>query len=435
MRPQRFLLMAFVTASLFSCNEERAESVACTSFQDEKSELIAMGSYPDYYYNLANELSNAGRTEQAIEAYKSCIAESQSQTFAEDAMYNLSMLYFESEQDSQAYAIMDRLIAKKYTWLVWYKNAEHAFVNTREYVDRLVKIDSISDLKNSPNNCVFHYEDVANFTTAFTKSQTDWANAPTYFYQDYFSRASSGLFFFQKFKIRSSSHAFAFRVEDKQRYFESILPNLQKLQSQELLLREYFNKFEDLYSKAVFPDVYFVVGCFNAGGTSSPFGLLIGTEMHAKTQASDFSNFNHWEKTVARGFSNLPLITLHELVHIQQNDNYSNLLGNAIFEGAADFISELVCGAHINVHVHEWADRHEDQVWAEFEREMYGESSSNWIGNADLAKDKPADLGYYVGYKICESYYNKQPDKEQAISDILSTTDWNSFYLKSGYMK
>ena len=81
--------------------------------ENENSELIALGSYPNYYYNLANELNNAGRTELAIEAYQNCIKTSNSQTFVEDAMFNLSMLYFETKQDSLAYPLMDSLINRK----------------------------------------------------------------------------------------------------------------------------------------------------------------------------------------------------------------------------------------------------------------------------------------------------------------------------------
>lgn len=404
-------------------------------FQNEKAELIALGSYPNYYYNLANELQQSGRTELAIEAYQNCIKTSTSQTFVEDAMFNLSMRYFETQQETLAYALMDSLILRKYTWLPWYKNSENPFSESVEYQSRLSKIDSVSQRIHDPGNCTFHYQDVSNFITAFNKSKNNWAGAPSNFYKDYFSKASKALFFYQKFKIQSSSHLFAYRVEDKKNYFESILPNLQQLQTQEQLLREYFYKFEALYPEAIFPDVYFMVGCFNAGGTSSPFGLIIGAEMHTMMKDSDLTNFNNWEKAVVRDFSNLPLITLHELVHIQQNDHYQNLLGNAIYEGAADFISTLVCGSHINQHVHDWANSHEKEVWADFEKEMFGTNAQNWIGNADRATDKPADLGYYVGFKICESYYQKEADKQKAIKDILTIQDWNDFYLKSGYMQ
>lgn len=431
----KYTLFLLIVILLFNCSNIEKKTITNNVFLDETTELVALGSYPDYYYNLANELNNTGRTDLAIEAYKTCIQNSNSQTFVEDAMFNLSMLYFDTEKDTLAYQLMDSLIEKKYTWLNWYKSSENKFSNNQEYQLRLVKIDSLFDLKNNPENCNFHYQDVFNFINAFNKSKINWTKAPAYFYDDYFSKASKALFFYQKFKIQSSSHQFAYRVEDKQKYFESILPNLQKIKEQENIIRDYLIKFEKLYPQAIFPDIYYTVGCFNAGGTSSPFGLIIGAEMHTRAENSDLTNFNNWEKNVVRDFSNLPLIIIHELVHIQQNNNYNNLLGNSIYEGAADFVSELICGSHINQYIHNWADEHEVKVWEEFKTEMYENNSSNWIGNADRAKDKPADLGYYVGFKICESYYNNQTDKTKAINDILSISDWNDFYLKSGYMR
>tara|TARA_R110001592_G_scaffold363133_1_gene680641 strand:+ start:1393 stop:2703 length:1311 start_codon:yes stop_codon:yes gene_type:complete len=427
------LLVLSTVINLSSCSENSHEAPTETTFQNEKTELIALGSYPDYYYNLAQELHYAERREEAIIAYQKCIVTSPSQTFVEDAMFNLSALYFENRQDSLAYALMDSLIARRYTWLEWYKQVDEQLLQSATYQVRLAQIDSLAQLSQDPKNCRFHYEDVAHFITAFKKSSQNWEQAPAYFYHDYFAPASKALYFYQKYKIQSSAHLFAYRVEDKQKYFQSILPNLQKLPEQETLIRSYLQQFEELYPAAIFPDIYYTVGCFNAGGTSSPFGLLIGAEMHSKALDSDLSNFNNWEQAVVRDFANLPLITLHELVHIQQNENFENLLGNAIYEGAADFISALVCGHHINEHVHTWANPREAEVWAAFKKEMYGEETYHWIGNAEEAQDQPADLGYYIGYKICEAFYQKQSDKAAAIQAILKIENWQEFYEQSGY--
>lgn len=432
----RLKLSLFALSSLFlvSCrNDVPANVEELPSFQNEKAELMALGSYPNYYYNLANELYNSGRTSAAMEAYQNCIKTSQNQTFTEDAMLNLSVLYFQNGQDSLAYPLMDSLIARRYTWLKWYKDLEHPFSEAPNYVQRLEKIDSALALLNDPKHCVFHYSDLNNFIHAFANADKNWSAAASVFYRDYFAKASSALFFYQKFKIESSAHQFAYRVEDKKAYFRAILNNLKYLPEQESTLRGYFHQFETLYPEAIFPDVHFVVGCFNAGGTSSSYGLIIGTEMHAKTDGADLSNFSDWEKQVVRDFSNLPLITLHELVHIQQNDHYENLLGNAIYEGAADFVSALICGTHINQYVHDWANKHEEEVWTAFKAEMYGANTNKWIGNADQTKDKPADLGYYVGYKICEAYYNKQSDKTKALKDIITISNWEEFFQQSGY--
>jgi len=431
----RHFLPLLLAVLLIGCAPTTKDQTVKPFIPDEKVELAALGSYPDYYYNLANELMNEGRDAQAIEAYLNCIKHSKRQSFIEDALFNASLLYFKMEENEKAYAFMDSLISRKYTWLSWYKNADHPATSTATYTQKLKQIDSIISLKSDPNQVSFHYDDVRNFIAAFKKSESNWSQAPHYFYTDYFAKASEGLFFYQKFKIQSSSHQFAYRVEDKKDYFKAILSNLEQLSSTESSLKNYFIKFKALYPAAIFPDVYYLVGCFNAGGTSSPAGLLIGAEMHSKPENASLTNFNNWEKTVLRDQENLPLIIMHELVHIQQHSNYDTLLGNAIYEGAADFISQLICGSHINTHVHAWANEREAAVWEAFKKEMYGKNSWNWIGNANSAKDKPADLGYYVGYKICEAYYAKQSDKTQAIADILSITNWEEFYEKSGYMQ
>lgn len=419
---------------LHACSTPREQATIALP-SGVSAEIIAFGPYPNDDYNYANEMNNGGMSAEAILGYERCIASCKNQAIVEDAMYNVSQLYFETGQETNAYRWMDSLIQRKYRWLEWYTNANHTFVQTLPYQDRLRQIKGIYEAKKDPANCVFHYEDVDRFLRAFAKAKQDWSLGPEVFYTAYFAQASSPLYFYQRFKIQSSSYLFAKRVEQKEAYFNSIAANLQTLAQQEPTLRSYLTKFEAIYPEAIFPDVYFVVGCFNAGGTSSPFGLIIGAEMHAKQENSPLTNFNAWEQKVVRNAENLPLITLHELVHIQQNNTYENLLGNAIYEGAADFVSALICGSHINTYVHEWANAREAQIWEAFSQEMYGDNVSNWIGNANNAVDKPADLGYYVGYKICESYYQQQPDKKQAIKDILTITDWKAFYLASGYMQ
>jgi len=372
---------------------------------------------------------------EALKAYEKCIETTQNQTFLEESLYNSSILNFHLGNEKDGYDLMDLLLEKKFTWLEWYKNSNHPYNETIKYKSRLIQIDSIKNLKNNPANVSFHFEDVSNFISSFEKSKNDWKNAPTYFYNDYFSRASSGLFFYQKSKIRSSSHKFSYRVQDKVAYFNSIIPNLKNIKNEESTLRKYLNTFEKLYPDAVFPDIYFVVGCFNSGGTSTGYGLIIGSEMHAMEKDSDLTNFNAWEKNVVRGYSNLPLITIHELVHIQQNNNYSTVLGNSIFEGAADFVSELICGAHINQFIHDLANEKEKEIWIKFRKDMNSDNFGGWIGNGGNENVEIPDLGYYIGYKICKSYYDKQENKEKALKDILTVEDWNKFYVDSGYMQ
>ena len=48
-------------------------------------------------------------------------------------------------------------------------------------------------------------------------------------------------------------------------------------------------------------------------------------------------------------------------------------------------------------------------------------------------RSRPADLGYYVGFRIAESYFERTTDKKKAIRDILTARDYPAFLRASGY--
>jgi hypothetical protein len=64
---------------------------------------------------------------------------------------------------------------------------------------------------------------------------------------------------------------------------------------------------------------------------------------------------------------------------------------------------------------------------------MYGTSVSRWPYEGDQAKDRPADLEYCIGYKICEAFYRRDIDKGEAVRRILHITDPEAFLRESGY--
>ena len=50
---------------------------------------------------------------------------------------------------------------------------------------------------------------------------------------------------------------------------------------------------------------------------------------------------------------------------------------------------------------------------------MEGTDFKNWLYNGRDIKDGVADLGYFIGYAICRSYYKQAADKQKAVKDIL----------------
>ncbi len=63
---------------------------------------------------------------------------------------------------------------------------------------------------------------------------------------------------------------------------------------------------------------------------------------------------------------------------------------------------------------------------------MYFNRYDNWIGNYENASDDNfPDLGYWIGYEICKSYYENAKDKKKAIYDMFHIKDYKQFLIDS----
>jgi len=125
---------------------------------------------------------------------------------------------------------------------------------------------------------------------------------------------------------------------------------------------------------------------------------------------------------------------VHELVHRNQGPQDGTLLSYTLSEGMADFVAELVTGRITNARLHPYGNAHEKELWAAFQQEMLGKDSHNWIANGrQETPEKPCDLGYYVGYRIVQAYYQQAADKKQALADILNIRSAPDFLARSGY--
>lgn len=252
------------------------------------------------------------------------------------------------------------------------------------------------------------------------------------FDKEYIAKGSPGLQGFIPNRIKSGKGMVA-TLSRYPKYYASI--RQKSLQSKRLApqIMSSFRKLKELYSDAVFPDVYFVIGRLNSGGTTSNAGLLIGMEMHCRTPDSPLDELTNWHRKVLAPIDNLPHIVAHESIHYQQRVPQNTLLEKALQEGSADLMAELISGKHINAVQQKYGDANEKAVWTEFVKEMDGKDLSNWLYNGDRAKNMPADMAYYVGYRITKSYYDRAKDKKKAIREILNFKDARKLLKESGY--
>jgi hypothetical protein len=263
-----------------------------------------------------------------------------------------------------------------------------------------------------PSKAEFITSDIRNFWVAF--DQIGVKKNP---FINYIEKGSVGLMDFIPYRIESPKNLLKTVIKRKTDY-QAIREGSYKVELQVSRIGDFYAVFKELYSSAVFPPTYFVIGAFNSGGTSSGNGLIIGVE-------------------VQNDVENIPYIVAHELIHFNQNyqGNKTTLLEQSIIEGSADFIGELISGKHINLSAYNYGNENEEQLCSEFVKIMGDAIYHGWLyGSKGKIKGRPNDLGYWIGYKICESFFCKSQNRQEAIRDILNIQDFNAFLTTSGYL-
>lgn len=292
-------------------------------------------------------------------------------------------------------------------------------------------------LNHDPATVKFVTSDIGNFWRAYdlAAKESDKPNRVAIFQTEYLDKGSAGLKDFLRLRIKSAENLVS-AIDRMPKYYASIRPQTLQVNRMEKRMRAAFVKFKSIYPAAVFPDVYFLIGVTSSGGTTGPSGLLIGTEMYGKTPKTPMEELSPWLRVVLSNVDYVPAIVAHESCHYNQHYNTAqdqrHLLGKALQEGSCDMIGELISGRTINEHLKVYGKTHDAEIWRDFEANMYKPDFSDWFYNAATAKDRPADLGYYVGYLITRAYYQNAKDKRQAIHDILNIQDTRAFYEASG---
>jgi hypothetical protein len=284
--------------------------------------------------------------------------------------------------------------------------------------------------------------DISNFWRVFDKASLK--DAADLFQHEYIDVGSPGLQAFLQGRI-VNGHALAATVASRRRYYTSIRENTLALDQKPEIkqaIQGTFGRLKEIYPEAIFPDVYFVIGRMNSAGTTGGGkGLVIGVEMNARDQSTHIDELDSWERAVIGQIEHLPYIVAHELIHIEQQQaiplrgtsGKETLLAKALAEGGADFLGEMISGGIINRVQRAYGDEHEQTLWTEFSAVMHGTDSSHWLFEGDKAKDRPSDMGYYEGFKICEAFYKRSSDKREAIRRILAVSDLDALLKESGY--
>lgn len=212
-------------------------------------------------------------------------------------------------------------------------------------------------------------------------------------------------------------------VYDEARTCMGVLPDVSRK------LQAAFRTLAQLDPKATFPSVTILIGGNNSGGTTGESGVLIGLEVACRSwwlQADLSERLFH--------------LIAHEYGHIEQAralDDESaptTVLKQSLVEGTAELVSELISGQVSNVHLQKWTEGQVREIDIRFMADADKTDISKWLYNGVGTPDHPGDLGYWVGYRIAKTFYDKADDKRAALRTLLDLEDPKAVLAKSGWM-
>jgi hypothetical protein len=200
-------------------------------------------------------------------------------------------------------------------------------------------------------------------------------------------------------------------------------------------VRAALRRVEAFYPDATYPAIYFVIAGFTSQGTVSHGNVVIAAEMVSADAATPRHELPPFLRNVDLTREVLPCILVHELMHAQQHYARDNsLLAQVMTEGVADFVTHKAVGCvQTAPTTYAWGEAHERELWRQFQQEMHGTDYSKWLYNGNTIKDRPDQLGYWMGYQIAEAYYSRAADKRRAIRELLNIQDHRAVLAASGY--
>lgn len=193
-----------------------------------------------------------------------------------------------------------------------------------------------------------------------------------------------------------------------------------------------FNKVKSIYPEFKPGNVcVFITPMVFQGRVDEQNTIVLAAEMNAPLVEIDLSEFEEDMSFIY--INNIKSTIIHETIHLQQNYESTSVLSACIKEGSADFLAELFYGHPFKSPMYDYGIENESKLWTEFSKDLYFEDWSKWLYGSSKTKDRPMDTGYFMGYMITKSYYDKAKDKKEAIKEIIEITDFDQFLKDSGY--
>lgn len=287
--------------------------------------------------------------------------------------------------------------------------------------------------------------DITNFWKAYDKISSTQDSILQYKYLDslYFKNGTIGLEAIRKAR-NYTPQDYITSINNYPKFWTSIRENTLKAEKMGSELKNGIGKLKTIYPELKPAKIYFSIGSFRTSGTVVDSLILIGSELSmgdSKTETSEFpeklSHLKSYFKTNPN--KHLVFLNLHEYVHTQQKPQVFNILSLTIYEGVAEFLATKALEISSPNPQIKFGKANANRIREVFEREMfYYNNLGKWLNSNASNEFGMRDLSYYVGYQICEKYYNQSENKTEAIKtmielDYANETEIEDFIKKANY--
>lgn len=268
--------------------------------------------------------------------------------------------------------------------------------------------------------------DIIHFWEAFDKITTTQDSGLQHKYLDslYFAKGTAGLEGIRQAR-NYTAEDYITTINRYPKFWTSVRNNTLKADNYRKDIQAGIEKFRNLYPEAKPRKIYFTIGAMRTGGTYLDSLILIGSEMafaDSKTVASELPEESRKGRQAyfdQNPIDDVVFLTIQEFVHTQQNPFVDNLLSYCLHEGVGDFVANTVLELDPKVPAIAYG-RQNEAVRERFEREMFYINNRNkWLWSDAPNDFGVRDLGYYIGYQICENYYSQSENKEEAITTMI----------------
>lgn len=221
---------------------------------------------------------------------------------------------------------------------------------------------------------------------------------------------------------RYKDYEFVYNILNYPKYWSSIRENSPNLLRDKAQIENYLTKLEELYPTLKPANIYFSIGAFRTGGTYEGNNVLLGAEFMLAQKNAVLDELPERIRNTIKEYApyDIPLTAVHEYIHTQQKSwENQTIIHLCVAEGVAEFISTLITQKPLSPPV-KFGKQNAEKVLERYMVEIFRNTDVwNWLWSDNQNELKVNDLGYYIGYEICERYHNNATDKKKAIKDLI----------------